>query len=143
MAIVLILLRAKEPGVEAVGCPQGRPIGVLINDCFYAGWCHWVPVPIVWTFEHLICGAVWLDARAAYKIDGVLYLGGKFVPQLNWEVGVGCAQCSNEMIFEGLDGSFGGIDAVVVWFYKLDTDLLGCEVCHDPFLCLIVHDHDV
>ncbi len=65
---------------------------------------------------------------------------GKFVPKLNWEVSVGRAQCCNKTILEGLDGLFGGVDAVVVWFDKLKADFLGCEVGLDYFCCLIVHD---
>jgi hypothetical protein len=59
---------------------------------------------------------------------------------LNQKVGVGCAQCSDKTIIEGFDGSFGGVDAVVVQFDKLEADLLGCEVGLDYFCCLIVHD---
>ncbi len=67
-------------------------------------------------------------------------MGGKFVPKLNQEIGVSCAQCSDKTILEGLDGSFGGVDMVVVWFNELDAELLGCEVGLDSFYCLIIHD---
>ncbi len=67
-------------------------------------------------------------------------MGGKFVPKLNWEVGIGHAQCSNNTILEGLDGLFISVDVVVVWFDKWEADLLGCEVGLDYFCGLIVHD---
>jgi hypothetical protein len=59
---------------------------------------------------------------------------------LKCEVGVGCAQYNNKMILEGLDGLIGGVDAVVVRFDKLKSDLLGCKVGLDYFCGLIVHD---
>ena len=46
-------------------------------------------------------------------------LGGKFVPKLNWEVRVCCSKGSNETIFKLLDGTFGGVDVMIVWFNKL------------------------
>ncbi len=67
-------------------------------------------------------------------------MGGKFVPKLNWEVGIGCAQCSDNTILEGLDGLFISVDVVVVWFDKWEADLLRYEVGLDFFCGLIVHD---
>jgi hypothetical protein len=71
--------------------------------------------------------------------NGVLDLGGKFVPNLNQEVGVSHAQCSDKTILESLDDSFCNIDVVVVRFDELEADLLGCDVGLDYICCLIVH----
>jgi hypothetical protein len=91
MAIVVVLGRAKEPSMETVQCPGGARIGIFVDDCFCAGRSHWVSVPIVWAFKHLVGGLVGMQAGAPMEIYRVLDLGGKLVPQLDWEVGIGCS----------------------------------------------------
>jgi hypothetical protein len=48
-------------------------------------------------------------------------------------------QGSNELIFKGLYGVLCCIDRVVMWFGKLEADLLRSEVIFDDFWCLFVH----
>ena len=67
-------------------------------------------------------------------------LGGKFVPKLNWEVRVCGSKGSDETIFKRLDGTLGGVDAMIVGFDKLKRYLLGSQVSLDDFRGLIVHD---
>ena len=42
------------------------------------------------------------------------------IPQLKWKISIGGAQTTDEVIFEGLDGTLGGIDLVIVGFNELD-----------------------
>jgi hypothetical protein len=51
MTSVVVLKWAKDPGVKAVGCLQGTSIGIFVDDCFCAGGCHWVPVPVIRALE--------------------------------------------------------------------------------------------
>ena len=44
------------------------------------------------------------------------------------------------MIFEGLNSSFGRIDAVIVWFYKLHSDVVAASKLFDLSGGLIVCD---
>jgi hypothetical protein len=48
-----------------------------------------------------------------------LYLRGKLVPQLNGELTICGAKGANELVFEGLDGSFWGVYPVIVWLNQL------------------------
>jgi hypothetical protein len=58
----------------------------------------------------------------------------EFVPQLGWEISICGADPGNEVVFEGLDGSFCGIDTVLVRGYKLPFDvLLGKVLCDGTF----------
>ena len=43
---------------------------------------------------------------------------------MQWKIDVGGAKATDEMIFEGLNSSFGRIDSVVVWFHKLHSDVV-------------------
>ena len=65
---------------------------------------------------------------------------GKFVPQLDGKIGIGCAKHANEPILEPLNGLFCGVDAMIVGFNKLEAYLLWREVNFDDFRSLIVHD---
>ncbi len=61
------------------------------------------------------------------------------VPKLDQEVSVGHAERTDEVILEGLDGSFGSINAMIVWLDELEHDILGRKVCFDYLCCLVVH----
>jgi hypothetical protein len=54
MAMVAVLGRAEEPSVKTVRCPGCARIGIFIDDRFCAGRSHWVLIPIVRAFEHLV-----------------------------------------------------------------------------------------
>ena len=49
---------------------------------------------------------------------------GKFVLKLNWEGGVCRSEGTDEPIFECLDGAFGGVYPMVVWFNELQLHRL-------------------
>ncbi len=58
---------------------------------------------------------------------------------MDGEVGIDCAQSPNEAIIECLDGSLCSVDAMVMWFSKLEADPLQSNVSFDDRCCLIVH----
>ncbi len=91
MTMVVVLGRAKEPSLETVWCPGGALIGIFVDDCFCAWRSHWVSISIIQAFECLLSGLVGMHAGATKEIYKVLDLGGKLVPQLDWEVGIGCS----------------------------------------------------
>ena len=81
-----------------------------------AGWGHWVGVPIVFfAVELLVCRNIRVNAGAPEKIARDDSLVCEVVPQLEGKGGVCRAEATNEVVFKSLDGSFGSIDAVVVW----------------------------
>ncbi len=60
------------------------------------------------------------------------------VPQLKGKICISCAQTTDKMVFEGLDGAFGIIDSVV--FNKLYGTGSGCDKRFYGCGCLIVGD---
>ena len=72
-----------------------------------------------------------------------MYLWRNFVPKLDWKINIRGAKGAYESIFERLNGTFGGIDAVVTRFDELEAALLWGEVGFYCFCCLIVHDVNV
>ncbi len=48
----------------------------------------------------------------------------EFVPKLDGEVDICGAEGAKEAVFECLDGSFFGVDAVVMWFDELEVNVL-------------------
>ncbi len=71
-----------------------------------------------------------------------MHLGSKFVPQLDGELAIGCAEGTNESILKRLNSSLGGVDSVVVWLNQLKCYLLRGEVSFDCFGGLVVHHID-
>ena len=62
----------------------------------------------------------------------------EFVPQLGREITICGAETGDEMVFESLDGSFGGIDTVFVGWNELPFDVLLAEVLGDGMGSFIV-----
>jgi len=62
------------------------------------------------------------------------------VPKLEREVFIGCTQTTDEMVFERLYSSFGGVDSMVVGFHKLDCSVLLLHEILDGLGCLVVGD---
>jgi hypothetical protein len=60
------------------------------------------------------------------------------VPQLEGEVCIGRAETTDEVVFERLDGAFGGICAMIVGFDKLDLSIAGFHEGLDCGRCLVV-----
>ena len=88
--------------------------------------------------------AVWglPQAGMAKEIDAILYLGCKFVPQLDGELTISCTKGTNESILVGLFSVLGCADSVVVRFNELKCYLLRGEVSLDCLGCLVVHHVD-
>ena len=90
-----------------------------------------IPVEIVGAFQNFIRRFCRINAGGAKHVEGVLCLREEFVPQLGWEISVCGAETGDEVVFEGLDGSFCGIDTVLVRGYKLPFDVLLVKVLGD------------
>ena len=59
---------------------------------------------------------------------------------MGWEIPICGAEPGDEVVFEGLDGSFCGIDTVLVAWYELPFDILLAEVLGDGMGSFIVED---
>ena len=106
-----------------------------------ARWCHWVFVPVVAVAIQLMIrrfGGV--DAQCSDEVEGDAGLDGKLIPQLEWEICVGSAQATNEVVFERLDCAFCRIYSVVVGLHKLSFAFVLLEVSFERLDCLIVCD---
>ena len=62
------------------------------------------------------------------------------VPQLEREVGICSAETANEMIFERLYGTFGGVDTMIIWIHELDSSVVFMHEQLDGGHGLIVGD---
>ena len=62
------------------------------------------------------------------------------IPQLKWEIWIRGAKSTDKMVFERLNRSFGGVDAMVVWLDKLGRAILLLHECLDGRGGLIVRD---
>ena len=54
-------------------------------------------------------------------------LGDDLVPVVLGERCCGAAQDANEVIFPGLDGCFGEVAAVIIWWYELKSHVSGFD----------------
>ena len=65
---------------------------------------------------------------------------GKCIPKLEGPLGISCAEATDEMVFERLDGTFSCVNSVVCWFDKLPSAALFCQILFDWRGGLIVSD---
>ena len=112
-----------------------------MDDGTCARRCHGVRIPIIFcSVQLLICRNVGSDARAPKDVacdDGLLR---QMIPQLKWEIWISGAKAANKMVFERLNRSFGGVDAMVVRFDELDRAFVLLHECFDGCSGLIVGD---
>ena len=112
-----------------------------MDDGTCARRCHGVRIPIIFcSVQLLICRNVGSDARAPKDVacdDGLLR---QMIPKLKWEIGVSGAKAADKMVFECLNGPFGGIDAMVVRLDELGRAILLLHECLDGRGGLIVRD---
>ena len=59
------------------------------------------------------------------------------VPQLEWPLAVGGAEAADEVVFEGLDCTFGSVDAVIGGLDELPFAIVLAEVCFERCCRLI------
>ena len=62
------------------------------------------------------------------------------VPKVEWEIDVGGAEPTDEVVFESLDGPFCGIDAMIVGFDELYCTVAGGDKFFDGGRGLVVCD---
>ena len=67
-------------------------------------------------------------------------MGDELVLEVDGKVGVHRAEAGNEMILIRADGSFGGIDTVIVGFYLLEVGTSGQDLAFERFGGSIVQD---
>ena len=77
------------------------------------------PVEFV-AVELMIGRDFWVESGAAEQVACDLCLVCKMVPQLELKVDVCGAEATDEVVFESLDGSFSGVDSVIVGLDKLN-----------------------
>ena len=125
--VVAAVVSHCRANVEAFACvwgPGGAVFGADVGEDFGAGWGKWRPVEVKLAVELCIGGEVGVDARGAEEIQGDYCLGNEFVPEVEWEGGIDRAKTSNEVVFEGLDGSFGFVSAVEASRGELYVDVV-------------------
>ena len=66
-------------------------------------------------------------AVGAEQIEGKFRLGQEQVPTISREVGIRASQQGQEVVFEGLDGSFGSVPAMNVWGDKLHGAVISLD----------------
>ena len=97
--------------------------------------------PVVFVAVELMIGRdVWIESGSVEEVACDFRLQCQVVPKLEWEVDVSGAQATDEVIFESLDGSFSGVDSVVVGLDKLNGTVTRSDKLFDGRCCLIVGD---
>jgi hypothetical protein len=57
---------------------------------------------------------------------------------MEWEVFVDAAQTSNKMVFEGADGTFGGVAAVYARWCELEVNVLLAQELFERFRTFVI-----
>ena len=88
----------------------------------------------------MVCRDVGVELGAMEEVACNFSLVCQMVPQLEQEADVGGAESTDEVVFESLDGSFRGIDAMIVGFDELDCTVAGGDEFFDGSRGLVVCD---
>jgi hypothetical protein len=107
-----------------VGCPCASSRWFFMDEDANTGRCEWRLVEIEDAINLGLGGETRVDARGPEEVQSEKRLREQPVPKVERKVWVGAAQPSDEMVFEGADGTFGCIRAVVVRRYQLIVDMI-------------------
>ena len=136
----MVLRRAEVPTVDTPRCPRASRVSVFIDDCFAPQGGKGIPVPVIRSIHGFICRHSGVDPGFAHQVETRLDLRCEFVPQLDGKVHVCCGQGRNECILKCLDGPFGHVHTMIVWFEELQVAIILRKESLDVFCGLIIHD---
>lgn len=88
----------------------------------------------------MVCQDVGVELGASEEVASYFCMVCQMVPQLEREVDVHGAESTNEVVFEGLDGAFCGVDAMIVGFDELNCTVLGGDTFFDGSRSLVICD---
>ena len=104
-----------------------------MGNNFDAGWGEWCFVEVKVAVDLGVGRELGVHSRCAKEIKSDAALWNEFIPEADWEVGVGAAEAGNQMVFEGSDAAFGGVASMCVWGHQLKVDALGLEILLEFF----------
>jgi hypothetical protein len=78
-----------------------------------------------------------------HKVESEEGLIEQAAPQVEREFGVGAAQASNEVIFEGVNGAFRCVGMVITWRDELEIDVLVTKELFEGSRALVVKALDL
>ena len=138
VATVALKVRAHIPAVNAGGRPGAALVGLLVNDNVGARGGNGMGVVVIVAVELGPGRKLGVEAGSAKEIEGELSLGQQETPIVKGEVRVTAAKDGNEVVLEGLDGTFSGVAAVDVGRSELVVNVFLFEVVLENGGALIV-----
>ena len=129
---------ADVPTVEGVWCPTCPFVGFLVNQDTNARRGNWCAVEVVVAVDLGPGGQLGVDLGTSHEVERQRCLVDEAIPQVKREVAVCAAQSCDEMIFEGLDGAFGGIGTMDAGENLLEIDPLVDHIFSECFRALVV-----
>ena len=129
--------------VSCIGASRntwGSIVKAFINENPSAWWSHWMGIPVIIVDVNLVvCGLGRIHVQCAQDVEGDDWLSGHMVPKLDRPITSSCAEATDEVVLECLDGPFNGIHTVVCWFHELPSASLLFWVFFDGSCGLVVH----
>jgi hypothetical protein len=120
--------RADVPAIDTMWGPGAALRRLLVDEDSSARRSNGSTVEIEGAMDLGPCGELGIDSRAAKKIQREHGLGEKFVPELEWKIGVGAAEAGDEMVLESANGALGGVAAMDAWGHELESNGLVAHV---------------
>ena len=125
----MLVDHAGVPSFCSVRSPSAAFGWCFVDQHFRTRWCHWYSIEIVKAVKVSIGRDSWVYATGSQHVERPLCLRDYFIPKVEWEVGIGGGDSSNEIIFERLDGTFCRILSMIVRRYQLVSDVVLFQVC--------------
>ena len=119
------------PTVDSMGSHVGTLVGCNMDDDSSARRGQGRLVEIKGAVEAGVGGQFGLAARGTEQVQSELCLGHKKVPFKERELGVAGGEASAEMVFPHLDGAFGCVAAMHLWWNALEGHVVLLEGCFE------------
>jgi len=118
---------ANVPPFHAMKGPTAMCIWFDMGQDMCTRWSYGHAVEVKCTMDVCPGGEFWVASATTEEIEGQFHLGKQTVPQVEQEILVSAAEPSNEVIFKGANGTFGGIVLVHVQWDQLVIDVFCSE----------------
>ncbi len=120
--------------------PWGTCLWGFVYHCFTPRWHKRKLVPILWAVDSLMCQHIGIDTQWVKHIKGIFDLQGKSVPQLEWEIDIGCGEHTDKVVLKGLYYPLCCISTMVMGSYQHQFALVLGKKFLYGLTCLVVHD---
>ena len=118
-------------------------VGASVSHNFGARQSNGLTIEIIVSKKRSMGGQRRMDTRRSQQIECQNCLRKKSIPLSHGKVGVNAAQRGNQMIFEGVNCSLGGISSMFFGRHTLEVNFIFCKRIFDFLTAFVIKNVNI